>query len=145
MLVVLCEGVREDGWPAMRAGLIRELSWGRELLLVPALLGLGATLEGVKRVVESAGPGAGGETESPLQKDCDPMAMPLSGELFPALDEGLEVAGSRVEPEGEGWEGFTEIWSPWPGLCMWWVRGRQIRSRMFNNSGGGETDMRGKH
>ena len=67
--------------------------------------------------------------------DCDPIAMPLSGELFPALDEGLEVAGIRV---GEGWEGFTELWSACPGLCMWWTRARQIRSQLFNNSGGGQ-------
>jgi hypothetical protein len=115
MLVVLCVGVREEGWPAMRTGLIRELSWGRVLPLVAPLLRPGATLEGGKMVVESAGPGAGGETESPLQKDCDPIAMPLSGELFPALDEGLEVAGIRV---GEGWEGFTELWSACPGLFV---------------------------
>ena len=120
MLVKLCGGVREEGWPAMRAGLIRELNWERELPLVAVLFGLGATLEGGKMVVESAGPGAGGETESPLQKDCDPIAMPLSGELFPALEEGLEVVGRRVELEGDGWEGgFTELWSEWPGLCMW--------------------------
>ena len=135
MLVVLCVGVREEGWPAMRTGLIRELSWGRVLPLVAPLLRPGATLEGGKMVVESAGPGAGGETESPLQKDCDPIAMPLSGELFPALDEGLEVAGIRV---GEVWEGFTELWSACPGLCMWWTRARQIRSQLFNNSGGGQ-------
>lgn len=78
-------------------------------------------LEGGNMLVESAGPGAGGDTESPLQNDCDPIAIPLSGEVFLLLLEGLEVAGSRVEFDGEGWEGgmdggFTEACSDCTGL-----------------------------
>ena len=62
MLAALCpEGVRDDGWPAISAGLIRELSCGTELpLAIASFWGLavrGGPLEaGGKRLVESAGP-----------------------------------------------------------------------------------------
>ena len=58
-------------------------------------------------LVESARAWVGGDTESPLQNDCDPMAIPLSGELFRLWvwsEEGLEVCGREAEPVGEGWE-----------------------------------------
>ena len=56
-----------DAWPDMRAGLIREL---REFAL-SVFLGLGTrgVLEGGNKLVVSAGPWAGGDTESPLQND----------------------------------------------------------------------------
>ena len=127
MFGALCGGVREEGWPDTRTGLIRELSGGIELA-IPVFRGMlarGLPLDGGKILVESAGPCAGGETESPLQNEWDPIAMPLSGELFPLwvwLEEGLEVDGSMVEVEGDGWErgrGFTELCSDCTGLCRW--------------------------
>ena len=121
MLGELWGGVREDTWPATRAGLIR----GERELPPTVFCGLetrAVALDGGNRLVASVGPCAGGDTESPLQKDWGPIAIPLSGELFLGLEEGLEVDGSRVELEGEVWDGgrdsgFTEFCSDLTELC----------------------------
>lgn len=73
------------------------------------------TLDGGKTLVESAATWDGGETESPLQKDWDPMAIPLSGELrlWAWSELGLE-AGGRVEPVGEAWGWEREVFMTAP-------------------------------
>lgn len=125
MFGALCGVVRDDVWPDTSTGLIRAFTWEMELALTFFLTAVGLaqmeTLEGGNMLVESAGPWAGGDTESPLQNDWDPIAIPLSGELFLLLLEGLEVAGSRVEFDGERWEGgmdggFAELCSDCTGL-----------------------------
>ena len=83
------EGVRDECCLATCARLpAREprcdMEWDREwtFFLASRLAGLMvARLDGGKMLADSVCTWDGGETESPLQNDCEPMAMPLSGEL----------------------------------------------------------------
>ena len=101
-------GVREEGWPETSAGLSgRELRWETECVFLFVSEGLVPSGVPENMLVESAGPWAGGDTESPLQNDWEPMAMPLSGELLRLWvwsELGLEAGGREVEPVGEGCE-----------------------------------------